>query len=98
MWPRLAAEPGGAGLTAPPGWDAACVGKFTYLGISAAISLTSFVYPCHYHFSFPCNHLKCRLQPDKWDSARRAAEAVTRRCSLGRLPSPSPSQERRSLA
>lgn len=77
MWPRLAAEPGGAGLTAPPGWDAACVGKFTYLGISAAISLTSFVYPCHYHFSFPCNHLKCRLQPDKWDSETRGGGSDT---------------------
>ena len=63
-------SPGGAGLTAPAALDAAWLWKFTYLGISAAISLTSFVYPCHYHFSFPCNHLKCRLLLDKWDRAR----------------------------
>lgn len=63
-------RPGGAGLTAPAALDAAWLWKFTYLGISAAISLTSFVYPCHYHFSFPCNHLKCRLLLDKWDRAR----------------------------
>lgn len=89
MWPRLAAEPGGAGLTAPPGWDAACVGKFTYLGISAAISLTSFVYPCHYHFSFPCNHLKCRLQPDKWDGARRAGGGSDTLLVRAAFPAPS---------
>lgn len=63
-------SPGGARLTAPAALDAAWLWKFTYLGISAAISLTSFVYPCHYHFSFPCNHLKCRLLLDKWDRAR----------------------------
>lgn len=74
---RWRTSPKGAGLTAPQASDAAWLWKFTYLSISAAISITSFVYPCHYHFSISCNHLKCRLLVDKWD---RAWESYRKKC------------------